>query len=357
MYLKSNVGALRLWGAGVAALAAGFLFAAPAGADTVHPKDDAYVDLKTDQLAKKFGRNTKLLIRSSSKGTQVFLRFDLTSLPAGTVVEQGLLRLYVASVAAPGEIEVHLVDVAQPWTENGIKGNNRPLLTTLLDTIAVAKSNKRNFITIDLTAEVQDWLATPADNFGIVLKPVRATGVEAVFDSKENTGTGHEPELELVLSAEGTAGSVPTNAVMAFAQTNCPAGWSEYTAARGRYLVGRPAGGSLGSTVGTALTNLQNRAVGQHNHAVNPPSTNTTTIGNHSHSYFDDDPFYITDNIFSALNANRTYSSGQNQDSRNTGSAGSHSHSVNIPNFNSANSGTVSGTNAPYIQLTMCRKN
>ena len=159
MYLRPDVGALRLWGAGAAVLAAGFLFAAPAGADTVHPKDDAYVDLKSDLLTKKFGSSTKLLIRSSSKGTQVFLRFDLTSLPAGTVVEQALLRLYVASVATAGDIQVHLVD--ENWTENRIKGSNRPLLTTLLTTVPIAKSKKRNFITIDLTPEVQDWLAFP----------------------------------------------------------------------------------------------------------------------------------------------------------------------------------------------------
>ena len=167
MYLKSDRGALRLWGTGVAALAAGFLFAAPAGADTVHPKDDAYVDLKADLLTKKFGKSQTLLIRSSSKGTQVFLRFDMSNLPMGTIIEQGLLRLYVASVATVGNIEVHLVD--ENWSEKSIKGSNRPTLTTLLTTIAVAKSNKRNFITIDLTAEVQDWLTVPADNFGIVL--------------------------------------------------------------------------------------------------------------------------------------------------------------------------------------------
>ena len=37
-------------------------------------------------------------------------------------------------------------------------------------------------------------------------------------------------------------------------------------------------------------------------------------------------------------------------------SVGDHSHAVDITSFNSANSGSVAGTNAPYIQLLMCQK-
>ena len=51
----------------------------------------------------------------------------------------------------------------------------------------------------------------------------------------------------------------------------CPSGWTEYTAARGRAIVGTPSSGTDEGTVGTALTNLQNK-------------THTHTGPSHAHS-------------------------------------------------------------------------
>lgn len=52
---------------------------------------------------------------------------------------------------------------------------------------------------------------------------------------------------------------------------NIPSGWSELTAARGRTIVGMPASGTLAGTVGTALTDLQDK-------------THTHTSASHEHS-------------------------------------------------------------------------
>ena len=46
-----------------------------------------------------------------------------------------------------------------------------------------------------------------------------------------------------------------------------PSGWSEYTSARGRMIVGLPASGTDGGTVGTALTDEQDKTkTGSHTH-------------------------------------------------------------------------------------------
>ena len=110
-----------------------------------------------------------------------------------------------------------------------------------------------------------------------------------------------------------------SGAIMYFATSTCPTGWSEVTAARGRYIVGLPASGSVSSTVGTALTNSENRAVGQHNHSMsgagNPmrsiPGPNLVPLGS-GHS-------------FTTMG-------------------------------NTDNAGSVAGTNAPYIQFLVCQK-
>ena len=73
--------------------------------------------------------------------------------------------------------------------------------------------------------------------------------------------------------------AVPAGAVMHFNLPSCPTGWSEFAAAQGRTLVG--ATSNLGSTVGTALSDLEDRT---HTHNVDPAVTVTNVSGNHIHS-------------------------------------------------------------------------
>ena len=74
-----------------------------------------------------------------------------------------------------------------------------------------------------------------------------------------------------------TGGGIPSGAVIFVTTESCPTGFSEYAAARGRYLVGLAAGGTGGATVGAALTAAENRAVGGHSHGF--------TGAGHSHGF------------------------------------------------------------------------
>ena len=59
---------------------------------------------------------------------------------------------------------------------------------------------------------------------------------------------------------------VPSGAVMFFNAAACPSGWTAFTAAQGRYIVGMPGGGTLGLTAGTALGDGEQRQVPIHLH-------------------------------------------------------------------------------------------
>jgi hypothetical protein len=142
---------------------------------------------------------------------------------------------------------------------------------------------------------------------------------------------------------EGGNPLIPAGAVMFFnLTTGCPNGWSEMTGARGRYLVGvQPDGGGVtrvGRTVGSALTDpesdgfLENREVGQHSHGV--------TDSGHSH---------FLSNVGDPGPGNNVARSNTHVEGRNTGSASS--------NIAINTTGSVAGTNAPYIQLLVCQKN
>jgi hypothetical protein len=147
--------------------------------------------------------------------------------------------------------------------------------------------------------------------------------------------------------ARGTAGAdaiAPAGAVMFFDLAACPAGWTAFDAARGRSLVGLTDGGSLGAAVGTALSDQENRAVGQHAHEVSDPG--------HGHSV-------------------RGHGGSLRVPSANISMAGRATVDVTLPpSPNAATSGivpaqtgvtvdpsgAVPGTAAPYLQLLPCKK-
>lgn len=133
----------------------------------------------------------------------------------------------------------------------------------------------------------------------------------------------------------GAAGdALPAGAVSFFNLAACPSGWTELTAARGRYLVGVPSGGTLASTVGTALSNVENRPVGQHTHGLTDPG-HVHTMGIQASGT----------GAQSGLGAGNGVFVGTIYD---TASA--------TTGITINNAGSVAGTNAPYLQLMVCQK-
>lgn len=209
-----------------------------------------------------------------------------------------------------------------------------------------------------------------------------ATGALAVYDANGNvapTLVGTEGQVVTSVSGVPTyvtpaaSVAIPTGAVMPFNLTSCPSGWSDYTAASGRYIVGLPSGGTLAGTTGTALTNAENRAVGQHNH-TGTTNAHLHTLPSLAHTHSITDPGHAH-NEYSAHNDSVASGSGtdiyQNTTTKNSATTSS-TTGISVASaspgigqtesdlgisFTTANSGSVAGTNAPYIQLRMCSKN
>ncbi|HYD34825.1 MAG TPA: hypothetical protein VD999_02050 [Vitreimonas sp.] len=180
--------------------------------------------------------------------------------------------------------------------------------------------------------------------------------------------TGGTPGAGKVLTSDAngvaswqTVSGIPSGLIAAFASA-CPSGWTEYTAARGRYVVGVVNGGTVEATVGTAFTtNQESRPVGQHNHSIDPPNTVTDNQGSHAHNVYtrkeEDNGTWGFDwaqggyDYYTCCRFGRPGVFFGTTDSQ-----GLHGHNLNIAAFNSADSGAVAGTNAPYIQLRYCKK-
>ena len=149
-------------------------------------------------------------------------------------------------------------------------------------------------------------------------------------------GTSGSPGETGPTGPSGADAIAPSGAVMHFALSSCPSGWSPYTPAFGRYLVGIPDTGSLEAQVGTALADKGNRPVGLHTHAVIDPG--------HTHGVdYDIDMLANQGNVIGGTKQFGTVDGHATTTLAHTG--------ISI-----ANAGTVPGTNAPYVQLLVCKK-
>src|SRR3990167_2773449 len=77
-----------------------------------------------------------------------------------------------------------------------------------------------------------------------------------------------------VTNSNGDLISVPQGMVSFFARESCPKGWTQDSRTTGRYIVGTdnsPAG-EVNDTVGTALSDNENRPAGNHTHDITDPT-------------------------------------------------------------------------------------
>jgi excisionase family DNA binding protein len=140
--------------------------------------------------------------------------------------------------------------------------------------------------------------------------------------------------------------SVPPGAVMFFNLTTCPGGWAEVTSARGRAMVGMPAGGTLGGTIGSPLGNLEDRPHShwiEHAHGFDSWTEQTHITGSTGRNAFgyNDTGCFVTD-----TNADEV--TGQNHNHHYSGSTGGASRQWADNNFTS--------NVMPYFQLLVCQK-
>jgi len=160
----------------------------------ITPTDDSYTN--TGAATTNFGAAALLDVDAASQ--IAYIRFNLASIPAGARVSQATLKLYVNSITTVGTFNVDYVNGA--WNENTIDASNAPPLgTAIVSGVSVTPADVNQYILINITLAVQAWLNGSQTNDGIAL--VANTTFNATFDSKENTGTSHPPELDVVFEA------------------------------------------------------------------------------------------------------------------------------------------------------------
>ena len=161
--------------------------------------------LNSGQPDINFGANASINVGGGSTG---LMRFDLSTLPAGTAaseVVKATLVLYVNRVNTPGSIELQTVNSA--WSESTVTFNTAPTLAGAGTGPTVIVPAVGQFMTVDVTNTVKSWVTTPASNFGLAVTPALVSaGTAVLFDSKENTNASHLARLDITLADQGPVG-------------------------------------------------------------------------------------------------------------------------------------------------------
>lgn len=166
-------------------------------AQAAPPSADSYVN--GGAPAANYGTAASMVVASTKTA---YIKFDLSPVPPGVTVNKATLRVYLNAATGTGQMDAYDVLPGVSWSEGAVNFNNRPPLGLSLTgshPVTLSTANLRTFIQMDVTGEVQNWLATPSNNNGLALSLVGTTGSFS-FDSKESTTTSHQPELEIVLN-------------------------------------------------------------------------------------------------------------------------------------------------------------
>ena len=267
----------------------------------ITPLGDSYTNSAAPTI--NYGAKTLLDVDGATQIT--YIQFNLASIPSGASVSQATLKLYVNSVTTAGSFNVDYVNGT--WSEGTITWNDSPALgTTIVSSVPITTKDKNQYILINLTPAVEAWLNGSQANDGIAL--VANGTFNATFDSKENTGTSHPAELDVVFA--GSGGGTITGVLTAAGSglqgggtsgtlnlsllTSCGSGqvlewngsaWACTSLSGGGTITGVTAGTDLtgGGTSGNVTLNLDITKVPQLN-ASNTFNGNQTINGNLSAS-------------------------------------------------------------------------
>jgi hypothetical protein len=190
---------------------------------TLPATDDAYVYSQAQNTS--FGGSTTLRLQSLSSPTrsaQVYLKFDLASLPPGTSandIKAANLKLYVNSASNSPATTTYVYGACANWSEATLRYSNQPNACSFTTNVSNTIWVPGQYVSIDITQALKSWLAGSA-NFGLVLSAAQSTDI--AFASKESGANPPVIEVELairsVTGADGlTGGGNAGNLVLSIA--------------------------------------------------------------------------------------------------------------------------------------------
>ena len=169
------------------------------------PVADTYID--STSAGENFGTATEIRLNNQTGGNpnnrlymSGLLRFDLSSIPSGTIIESATLD-FVQNNNVTGSIDLY--EVTGPWTEGGATWNNSNGLigSSLYGQANAPGSAGASVPSINLNAnglsKVQSWVNNPSGNhgFGITATDSGNSQNWLALRSREHSTAAHHPSL------------------------------------------------------------------------------------------------------------------------------------------------------------------
>ena len=175
---------------------------------------DPVEDTTLDQWASKESLNEALQLSARQGDIRApLIRFNLASIPSGSVVKRAVLSLRVRGRTNPGHLTLSAHKVFRPWSGSqcnwqrasknqpwAVAGCNDPLRDrspVVVDQIVLRKNDR--WYDLDLTPLVQEWVDDPAANYGLILKASGSTSVQYDFFSSDHPDAVMQPHLSCVV--------------------------------------------------------------------------------------------------------------------------------------------------------------
>ncbi len=184
---------------------------------------DTYIKLRSPDDNNNFGASTSLLVdRESTDLQRALLQFDLSSIPANTIINSATLQMQSTQIG--GTLNISAYELLQAWTEgtgNGtageanwnerVTGTNWTVAGGSFNSIAVANfnTNATGQHMWDITSLVQGWVDGSKSNHGLMVASPDGGGNRTVtYDSSEGTTP---PVLVINYSLPSSTAPVITN--------------------------------------------------------------------------------------------------------------------------------------------------
>jgi hypothetical protein len=181
------------------------LWSASLEAVTINAVHDTYISSANPSQSFAGAQNLGV----SSKATTLLL-FSLTSLPSGTIdsqIAKATLQLWVSQTTPNPFGSVAVYRATSPWHGTGVTYNTRPSFGG--PGMVGSFGGLGYYIEVDVTDHVKAWIRSPSENYGVAIAPY-GPGTDVLFDSKENSGTSHQPILDVTWAPKpSTTNRVP----------------------------------------------------------------------------------------------------------------------------------------------------
>jgi hypothetical protein len=132
------------------------------------------------------------------------MQFDLTSIPTGSVVQSAYLSLYFDPTSSNGQHsslsgpnDAYLSEISSYWDETTVTWNNQPGTSSTNQVyLPQSISPTQDYLNMDATAMIQDFVNNPAQNYGMMLQLATEQYYRSlIFASSDHPNPALHPKL------------------------------------------------------------------------------------------------------------------------------------------------------------------